>query len=47
MWFIANKLGLNITKTCYMVFKAKCDNNNNNNNNKTAGNAAYVGTHTE
>jgi len=24
-WFIANKLSLNITKTCYMVFEAKCD----------------------
>jgi len=24
-WFIANKLSLNITKTCYIVFKARCD----------------------
>ena len=27
MWFIANKLSLNLTKTCYMVFKTKCDDN--------------------
>jgi len=26
-WFIANKLSLNLTKTCYMVFKAKGDDN--------------------
>jgi hypothetical protein len=26
-WFTANKLSLNLTKTCYMVFSTKCDEN--------------------
>ena len=26
-WFTANKLSLNLTKTCYMVFSTKCGEN--------------------
>jgi len=27
IWFIANTLSLNLTKTCYMVYTANCDDN--------------------
>ena len=26
MWFKANKLSINVTKTCYIIFKSKCSN---------------------